>query len=51
MSNGPIEPSADIRAAAHSIREIFLALVMEGFDERQPLIIVGQVLASQGGNG
>lgn len=45
--NGPIEPSADIRMAAHAVRELFLALTMEGFDERQALIVVGQVIAAQ----
>ena len=49
--NAPQEPSADIRQAASAIRQIFVALMMEGFDERQALVIVGQVLATgQSGN-
>lgn len=49
MANGPVEPSADIRTAANSIRQIYLALIQEDFDERQALTIVGQILASNGG--
>ena len=47
----PVEPSADMRAAAHAVREIFVALMQEGFNENQALTIVGQILASnaQGG--
>lgn len=47
MPNGPIEPSADIRVAAHAVRQIYLALVTEGFTEQQALTIVGQILAAQ----
>ena len=46
MSNFNVEPSAAVREGAHSIREMFVALVMEGFTEGQALIIVGQVLAA-----
>ena len=50
MSNGPIEPSADIRAAAHAVREVYLALLQEDFTESQALVIVGQILqANRGG--
>jgi hypothetical protein len=38
------EPSAALREAARAVREIFVALVNEGFTEQQALIIVGQVL-------
>jgi hypothetical protein len=50
--NGPIEPSADLRQAASALRQMFIALLAEGFDERQALVIVGQILAanSQGGS-
>lgn len=42
----PREPSADIRTAASALRQMYVALTMEGFDERQALIIIGQVLAA-----
>lgn len=44
------EPSADIRQAASAIFQIFNALLLEGFTERQALVVVGQILAS-GQNG
>lgn len=47
--NGPVEPSAAVREGAHGIREIFIALTMEGFTEKQALIIVGQMLAASFG--
>lgn len=48
MTNiGPTEPSADIRRAASAVRQIFVALVMEGFNETQALAIVGAILANQ----
>lgn len=49
MSNGPIEPSADLRTFAATIHQMYLALVHEGFDDRQALTIVGQVLAANMG--
>jgi hypothetical protein len=42
--SGPIEPSADIRAAAHSVREIYLALVAEGFTAAEALKIVAEII-------
>lgn len=44
--NGPKEPSADIRQAASALRQMYVALIAEGFDERQTLVIIGQVLAA-----
>jgi hypothetical protein len=41
-----VEPSADTRAGAHSIAEMYVALRREGFTEQQALIIVGQVVAA-----
>lgn len=46
MSNGPIEPAADKRQAAHELREMFLALIQEDFSEQQALVIIGQILAA-----
>ena len=49
MTNGPIEPSADVRQAAHAIRQIYLALRHEDFTDQQALVIVGQILAANNG--
>lgn len=38
------EPAAEIRTAARSMREMFVALVREGFTEAQALQIIGEVL-------
>jgi hypothetical protein len=40
------EPAADARAAASTIRQMFVALVHEGFTEHQALIVVGQTLVA-----
>jgi len=47
--NGPTEPSADIRTAASGLRQLYIALTQEGFDDRQALVIIGQILAAQYG--
>lgn len=47
MSIGPTEPSADLRQAASAVRQVYVALVQEGFTEQQALIIVGTLLAAQ----
>ena len=44
-----MEPSADLRQAANGVRQMFIALTMEGFTEAQALVIVGQVIAANGG--
>ncbi len=46
-TNGPREPSADMRYAAKALREMHIALVNEGFTEEQALAIVGQILAAR----
>lgn len=46
----PMEPSADLRAMANQLRQMFVALVSEGFSEQQALVVVGLILAAQGGN-
>lgn len=48
-TNGPIEPRADLRHAAANLWQLYVALTNEGFDERQALVILGQVLASGSG--
>ena len=49
MSNGPIEPSADLRQLASILRQTYLALVQEGFTQQEALTIIGQILAANGG--
>lgn len=44
--NGPVEPSADMRAAAHELREMYVALIAEDFTDQQALVIVGQALVA-----
>lgn len=44
--NYNVEPSAAVREGAHSVRELFVALMMEGFTEKQALIILGQMLSA-----
>jgi hypothetical protein len=41
-----MEPSADTRQAAHQVRELYVALLAEGFTPREALVIIGQVIAS-----
>jgi hypothetical protein len=48
--SGPIEPSADLRQAASALRQMFIALINEGFDERQALTIIGHAIAANGGS-
>jgi hypothetical protein len=42
--NGPVEPSADIRAMAKNLRQMYLALTMEGFSQTEALKIIGLIL-------
>ena len=48
MRNGPIEPAADLREAASTLRQMYLALTYEGFTESEALIIVGHLLGMRG---
>ena len=42
-----MEPSADIRAAANAVRQLYIALTQEGFTTQEALVIVGQVIYAQ----
>lgn len=44
------EPSADMRQAAATAHGLFVALVDEGFNEQQALVILGQVIAAGSNN-
>jgi len=46
MSNGPIEPAADLREMANILRQYFIALTQEGFTEHQALQIIGTTIAA-----
>ena len=51
MTNQPTEPSAELRAFASVMWQMFVALMNEGFEERQALRIIGQTIAAQLGGG
>lgn len=50
MPNQPREPAADLRQFAKVCREMFLALMEEGFTETQALQILGVFVAGSIGN-
>lgn len=43
--NSPIEPRSDVRVAARELREIYIALIQEGFAPHEALVIIGQMMA------
>ena len=47
----PVEPSADLRMMASTLRQMHVALTMEGFTEREALMIIGQCIAAGGRQG
>lgn len=47
----PREPSADLRQAASAMRQMFVALVNEGFSETEALQIIGHILRGQASTG
>jgi hypothetical protein len=42
-----IEPRAEIRLAAHELRELYVALLAEGFNQVEALTILGHIMASK----
>ena len=40
-----VEPSAALRGGAHQLRELYVALVAEGFTSQEALEIIGHILA------
>jgi hypothetical protein len=46
---GPEEPSADLRTFASAMRQMYIALVNEGFSPSEALAIVGHVIAGSRG--
>lgn len=47
----PMEPAAELRQMANAVRQLFIALINEGFTEGQALTIVGQVIIANSGKG
>jgi hypothetical protein len=45
----PMEPSADLRTLANTLRQMYVALLAEDFTEQQALVILGQVLSASAG--
>lgn len=45
--NYKVEPSAEIRVAAHGMREIYLALRDEGFSETEATRIIGIAIGTR----
>lgn len=45
-SRPPVEPSADLRQFASGVRQMYVALINEGFTERQALAVIGTALAA-----
>ena len=46
MNNIPIEPKAEIRVLARNLREMYLALIAEGFTVGEAMTIIGHTLAA-----
>lgn len=49
MTNGPIEPSADLREMAAFWRQTYIALTNEGFTEAQALRIMAEIIRASFG--
>jgi hypothetical protein len=46
MGKFPQEPTADTRTAAKAMREVFVALVDEGFTRHEALTVIGVMLGT-----
>lgn len=49
MSNGPEEASAEMRTAARALRDMYVALIAEGFTVSEALTIIGHAISGNGG--
>jgi len=49
MTSPPMEPAAEIRRLANAVRQVYVALINEGFSEAQALTVVGQILIANAG--
>jgi hypothetical protein len=51
MDRPKMEPNADVRSIANTLRQMYVALLDEGFTEQQALVLLGQTIsASIAGN-
>lgn len=48
---GPVEPSADMRVMASQLRQMYVALVSEGFTVIEAMTMISQVIAASVQNG
>ncbi len=46
MSNGPMEPNADMRTFAANLRQMYVAMTNEGFTPNEALTVIGTVLSA-----
>lgn len=44
--NAPYEPTADMRQLAKMMRDMYQALLAEGFSDRQALSVLGEVVTA-----
>jgi len=49
--SGPIEPSADLRMMASALRQMYIALTLEGFTAQEALSIIGSCIAANSRGG
>lgn len=49
MAGPPMEPSAANRQFAHALREMFVALIAEGFTRDESLTLIAHVLKAKSG--
>jgi hypothetical protein len=47
MGSGPLEPSADMRLLANTLRQMYVALTLEGFTANEALVIIGHAITGQ----
>lgn len=50
MNGVPVEPSADLRQFASTLRQMYVALLAEGFTENEALAIIGHTLRGSFGS-
>ncbi len=49
VSNGPM-PSSDLRQFAYSLRQMYVALIQEGFTTNETFAIIGEVIRGSFGS-
>ena len=51
MSQPKMEPHAEMRSVANWMRQMYVALIDEGFTEQQALVLLGQTVTASIGKG